>query len=314
MRPHWAGSLSLGCAVAEVLVGRVSERRPRGPSTVILYVVTLIVSVLTEQYVALVSDRRTTWTQEDVVTRQEDTDTKTFNMYGQFLMGFSGLARINGLRIERWVGHVLAQVPSHEYFNVLKREIDIAFCRLGCAGKIPHAFLAAGYTSLQPGGHIYPINVIISNSIDHAGKFSAQALSDHFTIYWEPLGNRRRVIHSVGWPMRESTMLALTHRIRVVTKGPLVTALRDTARISKNYVGQAALFASLPRQAVPCPSVTIGEVDFRKTTASLFLPEGARNADKAVTYAPACISSQMHMMGLKVYSGMSPLGREEGWA
>jgi len=32
--------------------------------------------VLTDQYVALVSDRRTTWTQNGKVIRQEDTDTK----------------------------------------------------------------------------------------------------------------------------------------------------------------------------------------------------------------------------------------------
>jgi hypothetical protein len=288
--------------------------------------VTLIISVLTEQYVALVSDRRTTRTEGDVVTRQEDTDTKTFNLYGQFLMGFSGQARIDGLRIERWVGKVLIDVPSHEYFNVLAREIDIAFRRLGYSGKKPHAFLAAGYASLQPGGHVYPVNVIISNSIDNDGNFSVQALSDHFGIYLEPLGNRGRVIRSVGWTMRESTKRALDHRIRVVTKGdpsnpglaigPLVTALRDTARHSNNYVGQSVLFASLPRRAVPSPGITMGQVDFRQTTAALYLPEGVRNADKAAIYAPACISPQMHIMGFRVYSGMpsTPLGHEEGWA
>jgi hypothetical protein len=286
---------------------------------------TLIISVLTDQYVALVSDRRITERRGNLITRQEDTDTKTFNLYGQFLMGFSGLARIDGLRIEAWVSKVLKNVPPPEYFNVLAREIDIAFRGLGCAGKIPHSFLAAGYASIQPDGRVYPLNVVISNNIDCDGKYSAHEPSDHFGIYLGPLGNRRRAIHSVGWTMRESTIRALDHRIRVVTKGepsnpslaigPLVTALRDTARHSKEYVGKEALFASLPRLAVPCPGIAMGQVDFRKTAAALFLPNEARNADDAVMYAPACISPQIHIMGARVYSGMpsTPLGHEEGW-
>ena len=71
---------------------------------------TEIISVLTDEYVALVSDRRVTWSDG----RQEDTDTKTFNLFGQFLMGFTGLARIGGYRVERWVADILRDVPTEE--------------------------------------------------------------------------------------------------------------------------------------------------------------------------------------------------------
>jgi hypothetical protein len=135
-----------------------------------------------------------------VIKRQEDTDTKTFNMFGQFLMGFTGLTRIDGLRVERWVGKVLNGVPSTEYFRVLSKEIDAAFQRLGHSGKIPHAFLAVGYASLRPGGYGYAISVLISNSIDHEGQFSPEALSKSFHIYYDALGNRRQAIQTVGWP------------------------------------------------------------------------------------------------------------------
>jgi hypothetical protein len=257
--------------------------------------------------------------------RQEDTDTKTFNLFGQFLMGFTGLARIDGLRVERWVSKVLSDVPTHEYFDILTREIDTAFRRHGHSGKVPHAFLAVGYASLRPGGHIYPMNVIISNSINQDGIFSEQSLSDNFRIFIDPIGNRARVIRSVGWPMRESAIRALEHRIRVVTKGepsnpslsigPLVTALRDTARHSMKHVGSAALFTSLPRCAAPCASVTMGQVDFRQTTAALYLPDGVRGADEATMYVPACIGPQLHIMGIRFYEGKpsTPLGQEEGW-
>lgn len=286
---------------------------------------TLIISVLTDQYVALISDRRTTWTQGAKLKRQEDTDVKTFNLFGQFIMGFTGLARIDDLRMEAWVSQILTNVPQEAYFETLRREIDAAFHRLGHSGRMPHAFLACGYAALKPGGRAYPMQIVVSNSIDSAGKFSADAVSPTFSVYFDVLGNRRRAITSVGWSMRETTVRALDHRIRVVTKGdpsnprlavtPLVLALRDTARHSNNYVGRSALFTSLPRSAVPAPGVTVGEVDFRQSAAAVYLPEDVRGPDGSIFYAPACISPQMHIFGLRVYSGQPScaLGTEEGY-
>lgn len=289
----------------------------------------MIVSVLTDQYVALISDRRTTWTQGTTIKRQEDADIKTFNLFGQFVMGFTGPARIDGLRMEAWVSKILTNVPQEDYFEALRREIDVAFRRLRYSGNLPHAFLACGYAALKPGGRAYPMQIVVSNSIDRTGNFSTDAVSPTFKVYFDVLGNRQRVISSVGWPMREPTMRALDHRIRVVTKGdpsnprlavtPLVLALRDTARLSKNYVGRSALFTSIPRSAVPAPGVAAGVavevVDFRQSAASVYLPEDARGPEKSIFYAPACISPQMHMIGLRVYSDgpIPPLGSEEGY-
>ena len=295
---------------------------------------TLIISVLTDQYVALVSDRRITWSEGGKTKRQEDSDIKTFNLYGQFIMGFTGLARIDGLRMEAWVSKVLDGIPAHDYFNVLREEIDAAFHRLRHAGKIPdafpHAFLAAGYAALTPGGRVYPLSIAISNSVDREGHLPTETVSSSFKIYLDPLGNRHHAIYSAGYRMHDTTKQALEHRIRVVTKGdasnphltvmPLVTALRDTARRSSEHVGRSALFTSLPRCAVPAPGVTAGlaarkGVDFRNQAASIYLPEDARSTDSSAFYAPACISPQMHLLGLRVYNGgpVPPLGVEEGY-
>ena len=243
---------------------------------------TEIISVLTDEYVALVSDRRVTW--EDGT--QEDTDTKTFNLFGQFLMGFTGFARIDGFRMERWVADVLRGVPTEEYFNVLFREIGAVFDQLRPSKRKSQAFLATGYASLQPGGRVHPMNVVISNSVDNNGNFSLSALQREFTVYIEPLGSRRHVVRSVGYAMPEKARLILEHKIRVVTKedpsnperaaGPLVNALRETAEISKGWVGKAVLFASLPRCAVPSPGMVTGQMehlDFRRHAVSLYLPE-----------------------------------------
>jgi hypothetical protein len=279
---------------------------------------------MTDEYVALVSDRRLTWSDG----RQGDTDTKTFNLFGQFLMGFTGLARLDRLRMERWVADMLIGVPTDEYFNVLAREIGAAFDRLRHSGKIPHAFLATGYARLQPGGRVHPMNVIISNSIDSDGNFSVSALQREFTVFIEPLGNRRQLVRSVGWPMPSQVTKILEHKIRVVTKadppnperaaGPLVYALRETAQKSQEHVGKAALFASLPRCIVPSPMIItgpMGDLDFRRQAVALYLPDEVRNPRDATVYVPALITPQLKVIGLKVYPGAprQPIGRREGY-
>lgn len=241
-------------------------------------------------------------------------------------MGFTGLARIDGLRMEAWVSKVLTGVPTSDYFPALREAIDTSFQRLGYSGEIPHAFLAAGYASLSPGGRVYPLSIAISNSPDRGGHLPTEALSPSFGIYLDVLGNRHHAIYSAGWPVPDTTKRALEHRIRVVTKGdasnprlavmPLVTALRDTARRSSEHVGRSALFTSLPRCAAPDPGVMVGEnVDFRTRAAAIYLPEDVRSTDKSVFYAPACVGPQMHIYGLRVYSHqrIPPLGHEEGY-
>jgi hypothetical protein len=76
--------------------------------------------------------------------------------------------------------------------------------------------------------------------------------------------------------MRKSTLDLLSTEIHVVRKGdpsnpvltigPLVCALRDTAKNSAECVGEAALFASLPKRGAPDHSMTTGvfsALDFR---------------------------------------------------
>lgn len=164
---------------------------------------TLITGVLTDEYVALMSDRRVTVKSGTRIVSQEDTDTKTIALGGQFLMGFTGLARIDKLRIEVWVGSVLNGVKLENYFEVLRREIEAAFVRERQAGRLPHAFLAVGYASLRPGGPVYALRVTISNSFDHRGRFStAVPVSPQFRISVERLANRRQLIVPVGHPPR----------------------------------------------------------------------------------------------------------------
>jgi hypothetical protein len=276
--------------------------------------VTLITGVLTDEYVALMSDRRVTVEIGTRIVSQEDTDTKTIALGGQFLMGFTGLARIGKLRIEVWVGRVLKGVKLEDYFEVLRRETEAAFVRERQAGRMPHVFLAVGYASLRPAGPVHPLCLTISNSLDRRGRFStAVPVSSQFGISVERLANRRQLIVPAGCRVHETTLRALEHRIRVVVRGdpsnpaltvwPLLTALHDTAKRSCGYVGRDVLFASMPRRALPDYSIRWGrDVDYRTQVASVFLPDGARNAGDAIMHMAALINPRMHIMGIEVFN------------
>ena len=213
---------------------------------------TLILAALTDEYVALASDRRMTVRRGNRIIRQEDTDTKTFSICGHFMMGFTGLARIDGHRMERWVVEVLSGVPEADYFTVLTDEITAAFRRLGHTGRIPHAFLAVGFARDRQTTDLRPLNIIISNSLDSKGNFSVNSLGDKFRFKAEPLGNRRQLVRSVGWPVADDTASTLDYRIRVAARGeplnpaltvaPLVLAIRDTASASRDSVGESVVY------------------------------------------------------------------------
>jgi hypothetical protein len=282
--------------------------------------VTLILAALTDQYVALASDRRVTLSKSKRVTIQEDTETKTFNICGHFLMGFTGLAWIDGHRMERWVADVLNGVDQADYFTTLAAQITATFDQLGLTGQLSHAFLAVGFARARSTGDLLPVAITVSNSLNDKGRFATSALQDRFAVRAEPLGNRRQQIFSVGWPVEDDTASTLDYRIREAARGepldpsltvtPLVMALRETARKSQDHVGESILFASLPKCAIPAPYVSYGQVNMLDTAAALYLPENVRHPRKADVYVPALICPGYQMTGIQI-STEGPIGPDK---
>jgi hypothetical protein len=284
---------------------------------------TLILAAMADEYVALASDRRMTERIGNRIIRQEDTDTKTFNICGHFLMGFTGLARIDGHRMERWVAELLTGVEAADYFKVLTDGITKAFRRLGHTGRIAHAFLAVGFARDRQTDDLRPVSIVISNSLDSRGNFSVSSLGDDFRLSAEPLGNRRQAVRSVGWPVPDDTASTLDYRIRIAARGeplnpaitiaPLVLAIRDTARTSNDNVGESVLFTSLPKKAVPAPWVNIGHVNMEEEPSALFLPENVRHPRKADVYGPALICPGQPIITGIAMSAEGPIGPTEGY-
>lgn len=64
---------------------------------------TLILGYISDQYAVLASDRRVTWIDSDgKVTLREDNENKAIVLTGQFIMGYTGFARLGGTKIEQW--------------------------------------------------------------------------------------------------------------------------------------------------------------------------------------------------------------------
>jgi hypothetical protein len=224
--------------------------------------------------------------------------------------------------MERWVVEVLSGVEPANYFKVLTDEITAVFRRLGHTGRIPHAFLVVGFARDRQTEDLRPVSIIISNCLDSSGNFSLTSLGNKFRLRAEPLGNRRQLVRSVGWPVNEDTASTLDYRIRVavrgepldpaLTVGPLVLAIRDTASVSRDNVGESVLFSSLPKRAVPAPFVTMGQANMKVEPSAIFLPENIRHPRKADAYGPALICPNMMMTGIAI-STKGPIGPEEGY-
>jgi hypothetical protein len=72
--------------------GSTTSREREGKGVV----VTLIVPFISEQFVAVASDRRITWLIGAAPARWEDTENKAIVLAGHFLMGYTGFARLGG--------------------------------------------------------------------------------------------------------------------------------------------------------------------------------------------------------------------------
>src|SRR5436190_4683981 len=76
--------------------------------------VTLIVPFMSREFVALATDRRITWQIGGASGRGEDTENKAIVLAGH-LMGYTGFARLGGLKTEQWVVEKLGGVDPPSY-------------------------------------------------------------------------------------------------------------------------------------------------------------------------------------------------------
>lgn len=280
---------------------------------------TLILGFISPEYVALASDRRITWMKNGKVVRTEDTENKAILLCGHSLMGYTGLAKLGGISTDRWVLEKLSGVEPHNYFEVLRRELQQAIP----AARQPlelsgHAFLAAGYgiTRAAPDA-LVPGGITVSNATgSRYGGWSPR--SDVAVTRTPPLASDDDFkLEPAGIVPERSAIeraVELIRRYRRRDKSRVVGVLQVLVRLmrevadSDERVGKDISLAVLPRGAVGQGTVTShvgGIADPVTETSCMFVPSD-REVEQADVYEPAIICPGMAMWGSETWFGRTP--------
>lgn len=278
---------------------------------------TLIAVLLADEYVLSVSDRRLCWVQGPKVIRREDSENKTIVLCGHYLMGYTGLARIEGKSVQQWVVETLVSVPAERYFSSLAQAANVAFGRINVSpeGLKRHAFLAVGFTATRSDPRLRASGVTVSNA-PVALNGSLGALEDDFTASGYFL-DQDFALKTVGYPVRNDLMREAIdlirryrQRLRARPHGAaqvLVNLVRKVAAESDGLVGQDVLLSVLPRKDVPATNIMapFGAPDFEAQMTCLSL-RGADDDQIADYYGPATVCSGMATMGSELWLNRRP--------
>ncbi|WP_322769242.1 hypothetical protein [Frankia sp. Cr1] len=280
---------------------------------------TLVMSCISKEYAILASDRRITWLKKGTPPNREDTENKAIVLCGRFLMGYTGLARLGGVKTEQWVAETLFNVSPSDYFRVLAENSRSAVAAL----KLPiqesgHAFVAVGFGSARSSpGDLQPVGIMVSNALGNGyGIWRPRAGFDitRTTPLADPHDFRISAIGKV--PTRAATDEAVDlirryrkrHRSCVLGVAQVLVNLIRTVAAKHEWVGSDISISVLPRQAVPAQFVEInvkGIQDPVNHLTCVFVPSGT-TVETASVYAPLLVYPGMTAIGGEIWSETKP--------
>lgn len=279
---------------------------------------TLIVFVLTDKYVVQASDRRVTTMRNGVVTTSEDKAMKTFVLGGSLLMGFTGLAEVSGMPMERWVGQTIAGRSGTDQLQTLRDQIDRHFRSRRELRNVPHLFHVSGFvrTPGKQGLHLRPMGYEIANSSwgQRNGKAGVWRVRQSFTLNRKVLGNQKLICGAIGTSYKVADIHNLTKTLKriqrlhpddpVRTFEPIVRFVRTVAASSGGTVGETVITSSIPLAAIPqnlgqwvVPgSADIGSIG-KTHPVSLMYPDAST---QGVIFLPAVFTGGIQFAGLTI--------------
>lgn len=285
---------------------------------------TLVVFVLTEEYMILASDRRVTTTVRGRPIKFEDSAMKSFLLNGQLMMGFTGIATLDGLSMERWVAETLQGVAPNDMPAALRDGMSAHYARHPELAGIPHHFRLAGFAfNPQRNPSTFPIGYEVGNAQWLAkGDRVAYANVGEFRVVQNIFGNRKQAVGAVGAPYSLKALRSLEGTVRQLRRAypvdpyplyaPMVAFIRNVAARSGGTVGNTVLVASIPRSAVPAadmgwsvPLVESALVFSRDQPTAVVFPEDATDP---VMNLPALIYPGIQLVGfqLEQHDGDAP--------
>lgn len=278
---------------------------------------TLVVYVVTDEYVAVVSDRRVTSFVGGELISQEDTGMKTFLLGGQHLMGYTGVARFGSKSMEDWLVKPLSGVPTTEMPEAIRSAIQAVFAARTRLAVVPHVFCVAGFDVVPgSGGTTYrPVIRLISNCLSDSGALDYDIVRASFRIEEVHLGNRKQIIGAVGHRVPQELLRGLQRYVRIALKanpldpeliyGQMVALVRQVAVASAGTVGESVLLTSLPRVVVPTqkwllPVKKTGKLRSDSFAVAMLLRRNWSGPDDAEMYFPGMFYEDFHMTQAKL--------------
>jgi hypothetical protein len=271
---------------------------------------TLVVAYADPDYVALASDRRITWTFPDRPDEPwEDVENKAVLLHGQFLLGYTGNARLGGLRTEQWITQTLAGADPQSLLSRLGYETGTVLAPAFDAGQdTSHAYGAAGFLGTSR-DEARPVIVEISNALDASGRWVPP--SREFKLRSHELGQRPMLLCTYGQEVRPTHKSAYERRIREYRKNhpdkivgvleAMIELIRDVAE-GNRYVSSSVSVAVLPRvgSGSDACDVPFGGISDPVELCTAFTVPGreeVREGKKRSFYPPAIVSRDGWVMG-----------------
>lgn len=142
---------------------------------------TTILGCTTPDFVVMASDRAVSYQTSPNVYEALDRMTKTVLIHGQFLMGFTGFAELEGLPVDEWILEALVGVDPRQWPEHLRAKASAAVGRVHKSRlNKHHTFAAVGFAASapDPNAELRPMRLIISNAYGKEGNLLTKASPD----------------------------------------------------------------------------------------------------------------------------------------
>lgn len=269
---------------------------------------TLILGLLTHDYVIQISDRRvTSWPSCNLI---DDERNKAIQFNNNLVLSCTGLAEISGMPTAEWVVKVGAKLTTSldEFIKTIQTEATTAFSSLRIQQNLKrHLFTGIGFAQTTNFEQIVPIHVVISNAWDSANKTWLDEAKNEFEVsgYILPPKGRFLFIHSMGANLIPQEVTQTKRLLRKafgkVSPLGLASILCDTIWqvASRNKtVGKSLMVNILPKLSVE--SSVVGMVGLHPDTKEINFPTFLNIHDdfnNKISYFPYFVGSGLKILG-----------------
>jgi len=252
-----------------------------------VFILTLILSLASQDFVIQVADRRLT---NKVGGRTSQDDNKVVLFCNQMAFAYTGLAEIGNTKTDKWLVTELGKLQSRSLSDAILAIRDLsteAFRKI----RLPqdwkrHAFVGAGFIENGTGGFNSCL-VRISNFYDRHGMY-LPVIRDEFEISYITCETDTNYVYlATGYPLERQEDVQLQRRIRDIGRrrlGPIpvlrtfVDMIRGVSkRLNNKWVGKSLLVIFMPANTINHDCIWVGGKTFK------IMLSGPRTKERSMT-------------------------------